>query len=212
MASLAALQAQKGALGQEIILNLGTYYQSFSQPRTSFKADARQCRGAADAKVTIVEFFDFECPGCGAAHPILDLLSKSHPEIRLCVMPFPLSAHANALPAGQVALFARDHGKFWAMHDLLFANQGRLSVPLIVSLAGSLGLKTAEVQKAIDSGKYLDELKASREAGIQAGVDSTPFLYVNGRKFGLPLMQETLVHSAEDETEWQTHHHAWASD
>jgi protein-disulfide isomerase len=212
MASLAALEAEKGALGPEIILSLGGYYQSFGQKRAALKPDGRMCRGAASAQVTLVEFFDYECPACGAARPSLDTFAKAHPEYRLCVMPFPLSGHPNALPAGQAALFARDKGKFWVLHDLLFENQRRLSPQVILELAGQVGLNVPELRKAMDAGRYLEELKASREAGIQAGVESTPSVFVNGHKLGLPVEPEILTHAAEDELEWSSHKNAWAAD
>ncbi len=212
MASLAAQQASAGALGSEIILTLGGYYQSFAAPRPALKVDGRMCRGSATAKTTVVEYFDYECPGCGAAKPVLDSFAKAQPDVRLCVQPFPLSAHANAFPAGQAALFARDRGKFWALHDLLFENQRQLSVPRILELAGRVGLPAAELRKAMDAGKYLDELKASRDAGVQAGVDSTPFLFVNGRRYGLPVQEAMLAHAVEDEREWASHRNAWAAD
>lgn len=212
MASLAAQQAERGALGAEIILTLGNYYQSFAAPRGKHPIHPKQCRGPADAKATVVEYFDYECPGCGSARPILDAFAKAHPDVRFCALPFPLQAHPNALPAGQAALFARDKGKFWQMHDLLFENQRQLSVPMILELAGKLGLPVPELRKAIDSGKYVDELKASRDAGMAAGVDSTPFLFVNGRKYGLPMVESMLAHAVEDEREWASHKNAWSED
>jgi protein-disulfide isomerase len=212
MASLAALEADKGALGPEIILSLGNYYQSFGQKRAGLKPDARMCRGPMDAKVTLIEFFDYECPGCGVARAPLDAFAKAHPQHRFCVLPFPLSGHPNALPAGQAALFARDKGKFWPMHDLLFDNQRRLSPQVILELAGQIGLPVSDLRKAMDAGRYLDELKASREAGIHAGVESTPSIFINGRKLGLPVEPEMLNHAVEDELEWSSHQNAWAAD
>ncbi len=214
MATLAAREAVDGVPGVEIILGLGKYYESFRAPRASFKVDPRQCMGAADAAVTLVEFSDFECPYCGAARPMLEKFARANgSRVKLCYAPFPLEkAHPNAIIAGQAALFARDHGKFWEMHDALFENQLTLSRPVIKEIAAKLSLDVAALEAAMDSGKYVDELNASKAAGKTAGVDSTPSVYVNGRKLTLPLATDTLAHTADDEVEWSSNGNAWAAD
>jgi protein-disulfide isomerase len=212
MALLAATEASSGTPAVEIINALGKYYQSFQEPRATFKVDPRMCMGKADAKVTLVEFSDFECPFCAAARPLLEELVKARSDARLCYLPFPLSGHANAIPAGQAALFARDNGKFWPMHDLLFENQTTLNPASIKQLAASLGLSAAELGKAMDSGKYLAELNASKEQGKAAKVDATPAIYVNGRKYNLSLTSEMLNHTIDDELERLSANGSWAAD
>src|SRR5256885_15286368 len=101
MASLAASYAADGQPAQEIINALAKYNLSFGAKRFPFKIDERTCKGAKDARVTLVEYSDFECPYCAAARPMLEELLKARPQIRLCWMPFPLSLHPNAIPAGQ---------------------------------------------------------------------------------------------------------------
>ncbi len=138
---------------QEIINAIAKYNMSFGMKRHSFKVDDRTCRGPKDAKVTLVEFSDFECPYCGAARPMLEELQKVRPQVRLCWMPFPLSAHPNAIPAGQAALFARDAGKFWAMHDALFINQMSFTEEASSrSWRASMGLDDKALGKAMGSG------------------------------------------------------------
>jgi protein-disulfide isomerase len=202
MVALAATYAAEGQQGQEIINAIAKYNMSFGTKRHSFKIDERTCAGPKDAKVTLVEFSDFECPYCGAARPMLEDLQKARPQVRLCWAPFPLSAHPNAIPAGQAALFARDAGKFWQMHDALFINQMALSEAAIKELAKKLGLDDAALGKVMASGKYKDELDASKEAGKNAGVDSTPTLYLNGRKLSLGISPESLAATVDDELEW----------
>jgi len=212
MASLAATYANDGQGAQEIINALAKYNTSFNNKRHTFKLDDRTCKGAAakDAKVTVVEFADFECPYCNAARPMMAELSK-RPGVRVCFMPFPLSAHPNAVPAGQAALFARDAGKFWAMHDALFDNQLSLSDAAIKSLAKQVGLDEAALTKAMAAGKYKDELEASKEAGKNAGVDSTPSMYINGRKLTLGISMDSLAATVDDELDWVQGSGAWAS-
>jgi protein-disulfide isomerase len=160
-----------------------------------------------------VEFSDFECPYCAVARPVLEKFAQENgANVRLCFTPFPLPNHPNATPAAKAALFARDHGKFWELHDLLFENQSRLSPETIRSLAAKLGLSAAEVSKAFESAKYGEELSASKDAGRAAGVDATPSLYVNGRRLNLALTPDVLRQTLEDELEWVSNQNRWATD
>lgn len=211
MAALAAAEAAKGAPATEIIVLLSKYYLSFRE-RATLPTDDRMCLGPRDAKVTLVEFSDFECPYCAAAAPLLKDFARKNGDVKLCYAPFPLQNHPNALPAAQAALFARDHGKFWEMHDLLFENQTQLGREKILSFAERLKLPRAELEAALSSGAHLDEIRASRAAGLAAQVDATPTVYVNGRKLVLDLSSQALQHTVEDELEWQAHDGSWAKD
>jgi protein-disulfide isomerase len=211
-ASLAAAMAAGGAQSSDIIITLSKYYLSFRSPRQTFELDARMCQGPKSAPITMVEFSDFECPYCGAARPVLEKFVASHKNVRLCYAPLPLQMHAHAIPAGQAALYARDHGKFWQMHDLLFENQRHLTVETIKSLAKQIGLDPAALQKVFDSHKYVDELEKSRSVAREAGVDSTPTVFVNGRKMGLAPKAEFLEQAVQDELEWSSHGDSWAPD
>lgn len=212
MALLAAGEAAAGAMSTDIIVLLSKYYLSFRDRVKLPQPDSRMCLGPADAKVTLLEFSDFECPFCGAAAPVLEAFQKAHPDVRFCYQPFPLQSHPHALPAAQAALFARDHGKFWQMHDLLFANQTALSREKILELGESIGLPKDALGKALDSGQYLDELKASKELGHTVHLDHTPTVFINGREHLLGVSTELLQHSVEDELEWQANGGAWAKD
>src|SRR5579872_887413 len=112
-------------------------------------------KGPKNASVTLVEYGDYECPHCCAAHPIVNLvLEHFAPELRFVFRHFPLTqVHPNAEPAAETAEFAGAHGKFWQMHDGIFANQDRLSPPLLFVLAGALGLSEVELRNALVSEK-----------------------------------------------------------
>jgi protein-disulfide isomerase len=211
LASLAAAQALEGAPATEIINALSKYNQSFSGKRIAFKPDERMCTGPTNARVTLVEFSDFECPYCAAARPMLEDVVKARKDTRLCYQPFPLSGHAHAVPAAQAALFARDAGKFWQMHDALFENQLSLSEAFIKDLAKKQGLDVNALSKAMSAGKYVDEMTASKELGKTAGVDSTPTVYLNGRKLTLLIATDALNASIDDELEWTDGKNAWPS-
>jgi len=211
MVAFAAGLATSGQTAGEILVELSRHNQGFLKPRTTLKVDDRQCLGPADAKVTMVEFSDFECPYCGAARPILEAFIKTRPQARLCWSPFPLDQHPNAKLCGQAALFARDQGKFWAIHDGLFENQLSISADFVKQLLVKQGLDLKAFEKAAAAGKYLDELNASKEAGRTGGVDSTPTLFVNGRKHSLGFSPEALGASVDDELEWAAGNSSWPS-
>jgi protein-disulfide isomerase len=211
MVGLAAGQAAEGSTANEILVSLSKYNQTFGKGRASFKLDERTCQGPKDAKVTFVEFSDFECPYCAAARPIIEGFVKGKPGVRLCWAAFPLSQHPNSTPAGQAALFARDNGKFWGVHDGLFDAQLSMSVDTIKAVLKSQGLDVKAYEKAALAGKYVDELNASREMGKNAGVDSTPSIFVNGRRYVLGLSSEALNATVDDELDWMSGNNAWPS-
>lgn len=211
LVGLAGTLAAEGSAASEIIVALSRYNQGFNKSRARFKPDERQCLGPKDAKVTLVEFSDFECPACAAARPVLEDYVKQRPQVRLCWMAYPLPMHSNAMFAGQAALFAREAGKFWPMHDALFDNQLSLSETSIRQLLGKLGLDVKAFDKAVESKKYVAELEAMKEAGKKANVDATPSLYINGRKYTLGLNVESLSLAIDDELDWQTGNSAWPS-
>lgn len=211
LVGFAASMAAEGTSASEIIVSLSKYNQGFNKGRVQFKPDERQCMGPKDAKITLVEFSDFECPFCAAARPILEEYVKARPNLRLCWMPYPLPQHPNATVASQAALFARDNGKFWAMHDALFDNQLSLSEDFIKALVAKHGLDGKAFEKVIAAKKYTDELDASKELGRKAGVDSTPSIYFNGRKYTLGLNTESLSLAVDDELDWLAGNNTWPS-
>jgi protein-disulfide isomerase len=208
---LAAGLAAEGSGANEVIVQLSKYNQSFLRPRSSFKVDDKSCTGKPDAKVTVVEFSDFECPYCAAVRPVLEAFVKVSPGVRLCWSAFPLEQHAHSALCGQAALFAREGGKFWAVHDALFEHQLEISPQFVRKVLQDNGLDVKAFDKAVAAGKYLEELKASREAGKNAGVDSTPTLFINGRRHVLGFATELLSASVDDELDWLAGNSGWPS-
>lgn len=213
MARLAASAVAQGAAASETIVAISQYYGAFREPRVELKVDPRMCMGDANAPVTVAEFSDFECPYCGKARPVLEDFARKNPtKVRFCYMPFPLPMHPNAIPAGQAALWARDQGKFWEMHDALFANQANLSAASLPSLATQLGLPGAKLQEVLKGDMYKQELEGFRAQGKGAGITGTPSIFYNGRAFKLPPELDELTQSLEDELEWRSNNNAWAAD
>jgi protein-disulfide isomerase len=170
------------------------------------------CLGDANAPATLVESADFECPVCGASRPILEKFVQERPgQVRLCYLPFPLQQHPNAMPAGQAALFARDHGKFWAVHDGLFDNQTHLSPDVIKEIVVRAGLPADAWAKALSSGAYIQELETFRGSGVTAGVQGTPTVFLNGRLVDFVPNAEVLQITLDDERDFQAHQGKWSA-
>ena len=94
---------------------------------------------------------------------------------------FPLPTHPNAQKAAEAARCAGDQGKYWEMHDLLFADISALSVPQLKQGATKLGLDQAAFGQCLDSGKHQAVVQADYAGAEKLGVNSTPSLYINGR-------------------------------
>jgi hypothetical protein len=141
-------------------------------------------RGAPMAKVTIVEFSDFQCPHCGAAHPeLVRLLREFEGQVRLVYKYFPLSGHSRALPAARAAEAARAQGKFWEMHDLLFENQRELEDTDIRKYASQLGLDMERFERDWNAESTLQRIEADRQLGQRLGIEATPSFYLDARPF-----------------------------
>jgi protein-disulfide isomerase len=140
--------------------------------------------GPADAPVTLLEYGDFECPGCGAAHPIVKELQRQlGSKLRLVFRHFPLTTmHAHAQIAGEAAEAAGTQGRFWPMHDLLFEHQDALRDTDLLEYGTALGLDVetfaAELQRHVHAPRVRDDFLS----GVRSGVNGTPTFYVNGRR------------------------------
>lgn len=148
--------------------------------------------GPADAKVTIVEFVDFQCPACGAAYPVLKALVAAYPQqVRLVFRHFPLKEiHAHAQLAAEAAEAARGQGKFWEMSDQLFQEQEQWSElsdealgKRFESYAQTLGLDMERFRKELRDHAHQARPKEDRADGTQLGVHGTPTLFVNGHVY-----------------------------
>jgi protein-disulfide isomerase len=140
--------------------------------------------GPANAPVTLVEYGDYECPHCGAAHPIVKLvLEHFGKKVRYVFRHFPLSqVHPNAEAAAESAEFAGAHGQFWEMHDGIFDNQDRLGLPLLFALTSALGLSEAGLRQALVDRTYAERVRSDFLGGVRSGVNGTPSFFINGRR------------------------------
>jgi protein-disulfide isomerase len=139
-------------------------------------------RGPANAPVTLTVFSDFQCPYCSRLVPFIDELQAKNPaQLRVVFKQFPLRMHNMALPAALASLAAREQGKFWPMHDLLFANFNQLSEEKIRSLAQQAGLDLARFDRDRSAQRLREEVQRDLDLGQQAGVQGTPSLFLNGK-------------------------------
>jgi protein-disulfide isomerase len=140
-------------------------------------------RGSAKAPVTIVLFSDFQCPFCSRVGPTLEEAQRTYGDkVRIVWKHQPLSFHPNALPAAEAAEAAREQGKFWPMHDRLFAAQRELSPVVYEKAAREIGLDLRKFQEATKSGKYRARIQEDQALAAQVGANGTPTMFVNGEK------------------------------
>ncbi len=141
-------------------------------------------KGPEDARITLVEFSDFECPFCSAAVKQVDIVMKAYPkDVKLIYKQFPLSMHPHAELAAEASLAAREQGKFWEMYELLFKNFRQLSRDSILGMAKDLGLDLDKFQSDLDSGKYKAIVEKDIADGEAANVYGTPAFYINGKQY-----------------------------
>ncbi len=150
-------------------------------------------KGPESAKVTIVEFSDFQCPYCALAAPKAVAVAAQYPkDVRLVFKQYPLQMHSNAHLAAQAALAAQAQGKFWELHDRMFADFRRLSRPNLERMAADAGLDVKAFAADLDSGKYRAAVDREMKEGESAGVMGTPTFFINGKRYNGPFEMEAL--------------------
>jgi protein-disulfide isomerase len=149
--------------------------------------------GPADAKVTVVEFSDFECPYCSRAATVVDQVKEKYgTRVRFVFRQFPLPMHANAHAAAEAALAANAQGKFWQFHDKMFQNQGKLTRDGLEGMAKETGLDVAAFKKALDSKTFAAEVDADMKLGESVAVNGTPTMFINGARVANPTNFEAI--------------------
>jgi protein-disulfide isomerase len=165
--------------------------------------DQDHIQGNTDAKCTLVEYGDYECPHCGRAYPIVKRVQKHFgKKLRFVFRNFPLAEmHPHAESAAESAEFAGAHGKFWEMHDALFENQGQLSGALYLKLAQQVGLSPLDLRAAVEQREYLPKVKADFTGGVRSGVNGTPTFFINGKRHDASFEYDDLVEAIESSLE-----------
>ena len=152
-----------------------------SGPAQQINLEHSPTKGPATAPVSLVELSDFECPYCAEAAPIAQQLVSAYPtQVRLAFKQYPLPMHKKSPLAHEAALAAGEQGKFWEMHDLLFADQDKLSHEDLIAKAKQLNLDVRRFTRDLDSHLFKPAVDADRQEGNRLGVDGTPFFFING--------------------------------
>lgn len=156
--------------------------------------------GPANAKMTIVEFTEFQCPYCSRIAPVVKELMEKYPnDIKFVYKNFPLSFHPNARPAAAAAIAAQKQGKFWEYRYALAPHSSRLSDSIYVEVAKQVGLDIDQFNKD----RVLDDAMNARiqkdfDLGAKVGVQGTPNFYINGKRqdrFSADLVEKLLKES-----------------
>jgi protein-disulfide isomerase len=172
------------------------------QDKTVYKVSAgsSQSKGAKSPALDVIIFSDFQCPFCSRVEPTLKQMEKEYAgKVRFTWKNYPLPFHNNAMPAAQAAMAAGAQGKFWEMHDKLFANQQALDRPALEKYAQELGLDMNKFKADLDSGKYKDVIEAETKEGSAVGVQGTPAVFINGRKIAGAYPWDTFKKIADEE-------------
>ncbi len=140
--------------------------------------------GAAGGRVTLVEFSDFQCPYCARAVARINAILQAYPrDVRLVFKQFPLDSHPQAQISAQAALAAQKQGKFWQMHDTMFAHRNELSRRAILGWAASLGMDVKKFEADLDSDAVKKTVARDVDDGDKAGVEGTPTLFIDGQRY-----------------------------
>lgn len=183
--------------GTEVSLNL----PDVRPPPYDLKAAEHTATfGSPDAKVRLVEFSDFECPYCSRAATVVSAVKKHFGDrIEFAYRHFPLSFHPSAQPAAELTQCAHEQGKFWAIHDEIFANQAKLGPESLRTMAQDVGLDMTKLDECLASGRARPQVEADLAKGQEVGVRGTPSFYVNGRSYAGGISAEELIDAIERE-------------
>lgn len=160
--------------------------------------------GPKDAPITLVEFSDFQCPYCAVAAPEISALLKAFPtQIRLVFKQYPLEVHPQAPQAAAASLAAQKQGKFWEMHDALFAHRHDLTRRGLLANAKALGLDMAKFEADLDSPATKAQVDEDVSVGDKLGIPGTPTVFVNGARYNGPVNTLAMRTVLEDKFKLQ---------
>ena len=153
-------------------------------------------KGPAEARVTLVEFVDYECPHCRTAQALMRQVLDTYPrQVRLCFKHFPLSGHTNSRLAAEATTAAQKQGKFWPYNDKVWDNADNLTPAVLEKIAKDVGLDVARWRGDMNSDEVKAAVSRDKSDGATLGINSTPTIYINGRKY-------TGRHDIESISDW----------
>lgn len=177
------------------------------QPASARNGDiAEHVYGKADSKVVLIEYGDYQCPGCASAAPVMkQVVEKYKDKIAFVFRHKPLtSIHPNALAAAASAEAAGLQGKFWEMHDALYENQdtwknlsGEERTKYFLTLAKGVGVKEDQFKKDIDESRVRKKIDFDTSLAAKANITGTPAIFLNGKSVDKKFVGDKIV--ADDE-------------
>jgi protein-disulfide isomerase len=179
------LRGVRDGLSQEQVEK--SYHNRFDADRVKdVPLDASPAKGPSSAPVTLVEFADFECPYCAMEAPVLEKMWQGHQNsVRYVYKYFVISAHPHGESAARAAIAAGNQGKFWEMHDTLFANRDHLEGEDIDGYAKDMNLDMAKFHADMQAQATTDRIDGDKKLGESLGVQGTPTIFINGREFDI---------------------------
>ena len=149
--------------------------------------------GPPNARVTVVEFSDFQCPYCAVAVVQLNAVLKAYPnDVKLIFKQYPLEMHSQAALAAAAALAAQRQGKFWQLHDAMYADRTHLSRQNILAMAEKIGLDVKRFQQDWDSPSVKQALAKEQKEGDDLAVNGTPTIFIDGQRYNGDLALDAL--------------------
>lgn len=193
LANFGADKLRAGLGAEQTMKAVVKKYISDHVPPAVFDVANTPFKGAKDGKIVLVEFADFECPRCGAVRSILAEVIKAFPnDVKLYFKQFPIAFHEHAEAAARAALAAHQQGRFWAMHDMIFTNQAKLTATSFTDFASELGLNLERFKADMASPAIAKQVQADRDEGMKSGLSGTPTVFINGRMFVDDVTVESL--------------------
>lgn len=168
--------------------------------RTGMDLSGTPSKGATSGRVTVVEFVDLECPHCKHAQTVLRQLMEEYPsDVKVYFKHFPLSSHTNSRLAAEAMVAAAKQGKFWPYSDRIWANSDNITPALLEKAAKEVGLDVARWRTDKDSELAKARVQSDRAEGVELGINGTPTIFVNGRKYEDPLDLASLKDWVDEE-------------
>jgi protein-disulfide isomerase len=182
---------EQGFTDSEVSESIGKRYRGTDVKKID--VSEAPMKGNPAAKVTLVEFADYECPHCKRLQPVLrQLVDEFHNDVKVYFKHYPLPQHTNARRAAEAAVAANKQGKFWVFQDKLWDKQDELSPAVIEKLAKDSGLDVAKFRADLDSPAVKDRVQKDRSEGEALGLQATPTVYIDGREYTDPKDTESF--------------------
>jgi protein-disulfide isomerase len=193
LAGMVVRGAQEGRTRAEIVKMLADSKIARKAPKlledpVAIPIAGAPAQGPESARITVVEFSDFECPYCSSATQEVKAVLDAYPkDVKVVYKQFPLPMHPHARLAAAASLAAQAQGKFWPMHDKLFAHFRDLTRENILAWAVQLGLDTKKLAEDLDSNRFNPAIEKDLADGESAGVEGTPSFFINGKLYRGPF-------------------------